>query len=197
MRLAILPMLVLLLSPTPAAAVSGVLGREADAKTCFDRSYSDAHLAKNPAQTITRIRISVSRESIPGSVGVPPADFLRIELTRRGDAQVRRAIGWCDQAFGGKKASAKKSAAAGARCRITSENHMSAEEDSSGGEVDIRPANGGLLARLPDAIRLRTGPKVSVDKGQMVRLGASDLTFRLTKINAAACDDLRNAIREE
>lgn len=197
MRLAILPMLILLSSPAPALAVSGVLGRDADAKACFDRSYSDAHLAKNPAQTVTRIRISVSREPIPGSVGVPPADFLRIELTQRGDAQGRRAIGWCDRAFGGKNASAKKTTAVGARCRITSENHMSAEEDSSSGEVDIRPADGGLLARLPDAIRLRTGPKVSVDKGQMIRLGASDRTFRLTKINAAACDNLRNAIREE
>lgn len=74
---------------------------------------------------------------------------------------------------------------------------MSAEEDDSNGHVDIQPEGGGLLARFSPSVRLRTGDKVSVDKGRMLRLGASDRVFRLAKVSTEACDDLRNAIREE
>lgn len=74
---------------------------------------------------------------------------------------------------------------------------MSAEEDDSHGHVDIRAAEGGLLARMSASVRLRAGEKVSVDKGQMVRLGAADRVFRLTRTATASCDDLRRAIREE
>lgn len=185
----------------PAMAVPGVLDRGADAMACFERSYDAAHLARNPSQTVTRIRISVSREVFPGSVGVPPQDFLRIELTRRGDTQVRRAIGLCGHPFGGTRVDARgreiKSNADGARCLLTGKDHMNAEEGNDGGGIDIRPAEGGLLARLSSPLRLRTGSQVSIDKGRDVRLGAADRVFRLTKVPVSACDDLRQAIREE
>lgn len=201
MHLAVSAAALLMMSAAPALAVSGVLGRGADARACFERSYDAAHLARNPRQTVNRIRISVSREIIPGSVGVPPTDFLRVELARRDDAQIRRAIAWCEHPFGGEKLNARGQVTnlgqPGARCRVTGEDHMNAEEGNEGGGVDIRAAEGGLLARLPSPLRLRTGELVSVDKGREIRLGASDRTFRLVALPASACDDLRQAIREE
>ncbi|MGL4441160.1 MAG: hypothetical protein ACRCUE_18030 [Bosea sp. (in: a-proteobacteria)] len=201
MRLAFSVTAVLMASAAPAAAVQGVLGRAADAKACFERTYDTAHLARNPTQTVTRIRISVSRESMPGNVGIPPVAFMRVELTRRGDAQARRAIAWCEHPFGGEKLNARGQVTnlgqPGARCRVTGEDHMNAEEGNDGGSVDIRAAEGGLLARLSSPLRLRTGELVSVDKGREIRLGASDRTFRLSVLPASACDDFRRAIREE
>jgi hypothetical protein len=201
MRLPVVIAVVVLSMAAPAHAVSGVLGRAPDAKACFERTYDAAHLARNPAQTVTRIRISVSRENIPGSTVAMPVDFLRVELTRRGDAQVRRIIAWCEHPFGGEKLNTKGQVTnlggPGARCRITREDHMSAEEDDSHGDVDIRPLDRGLFAHLSGAVRLRTGDKVSVDKGRMFRLSAADRNFRLTPAPAASCDDLRQAIREE
>ncbi len=188
-------------SAAPAAAVSGVLGRGADASACFERTYDAAHLARNPTQTVTRILISVSRESLPDSVGLPPVEFLRVELARRGDARIRRAMAWCEHPFGGEKLNADGDiinlGQPGARCRVTGEDHMNAEEGNDGGSVDIRAAGGGLLARLSSPLRLRTGQLVSVDKGREIRLGPSDRTFRLNAMPASACDDLRRAIREE
>lgn len=184
-----------------AWAVQGVLGRDADAKACFERVYDAAHLSRNPAQTITRIRISVSRENIPGSTVTTPVDFLRLEIARRGDQQVRRAIAWCEHPFGGEKLNARGEVTnlgqPGARCRVTGENSTDAEEGNDGGAVDVRAAEGGLLARLSSPLRLRTGELVSVDKGREFRLGASDRTFRLGAMPTSACDDLRRAIREE
>lgn len=175
------------LGPSRANALAGVLGTDARARACFERAYDAAHLSHNPTQTVTRIRVSVSREPIPGSVGVPPKDFLRLELARRGDGEIRRAIAWCGE----------RGKPAGIRCRVTGEDFMSAEEDDSSGHVDIAPARDGLTARVPSALRLRTGSRVSVDKGRIIRLGPADRTFRLTKIADDACEDLRQAIREE
>ncbi len=183
-----------------AGAVQGILDRAAEAKACFERVYGAAHLARNPAQTVTRIRISVSRDAILGP-GAAPSDFLRVEIARRGEAQVRRAIAWCEHPFGGEKLNARGQVTnlgqPGARCRVTGEDHMNAEEGNDGGSVDIRATEGGLLARLSSPLRLRTGEMVSVDKGREFKLGPSDRTFRLNAMPASACDDLRRAIREE
>lgn len=184
-----------------AHAVSGVLASSPNASACFERTYDGAHLARNPAQTVTRIRVLVSREPIPDSNSMPPVDFLRVELTRRGESQTLRIIAWCQHPFGGERFDRSgreiPGDGEGARCAITKADHMSAEEDDSHGHVDIRAREGGLLARLSPSVRLRTGDKVSVDKGRMVRLAASDRTFHLTKVAAATCEDLRRAIREE
>ncbi len=184
-----------------AEAVPGVIASGANARACFERVYDGEHLARNSTQTVTRIRVSISREPIPGSNGVPPVELLRVELTRRGDSQVRRIIAWCERPFGGTKLDRQRreipSDGDGARCAITKGDFMSAEEDDSNGHVDIQPEGGGLLARFSPSVRLRTGDKVSVDKGRMLRLGASDRVFRLAKVSTEACDDLRNAIREE
>lgn len=201
MRLLLIAAFLAANSSATAEGAPGVIASGANARACFERVYNDAHLARNPTQTVTRIRVSVSREPIPGSVGVAPVDFLRAELTLRGDSQVRRIIAWCEQALGGTKLDRQRREIPnnrhGARCAITKGDFMSAEEDDSNGRVDIQPERGGLLVRLSPSVRLRTGNKVSVDKGRMVRLGTSDRVFRLAKVSAAVCDDLRNAIREE
>ncbi len=201
MRAAVLAAMATIIGASPASAVSGVLGRASNARACFERIYDAAHLARNPSQTVSRIRISVSRETIPGSVGSPPADVLRVELTRRGDAQTRRAIAWCEHPFGGERLNSRGEVTnhgqPGARCRVTGEDYMNAEEGNDGGSVDIRAAEGGVLARISSRLRLRTGDRVSVDKGSEFRLGPSDRTFRLSSMPASACDDLRQAIREE
>jgi hypothetical protein len=201
MRLALVLAATLLQASTSAHAVSGVIGPAPDAKACFERIYDAAHLAKNPTQTITRIRISVNREPMPDSTVATPRSYLRIELTRRGNSEIRRAIGLCEHPFGGEKVNARgqvtNAGGPGARCLLTGEDHMNAEEGNDGGEVDIRPDQGGLFVRVSSPLRLRAGDKVSVDKGLEFRLAASDRTFRLRSLPAAACDDLRRAIREE
>jgi hypothetical protein len=202
MRLSVMISAATMLATTaPVHAVSGILGRAPDARACFERVYDAAHLAGTPAQSITRIRISVSRETIPESTVSRPVDFLRVEIIRRGDRQIRRAIAWCEHPFGGEKLNARGEVTnhglPGARCRVTGENHMNAEEGNDGGTIDIRAVAGGLSARLSSPLRLRTGSKVSVDKGHEIRLGGADRTFLLRSLPASACDDLRRAIREE
>ncbi|MCZ8183918.1 MAG: hypothetical protein O9322_13170 [Beijerinckiaceae bacterium] len=201
MRLPIVLTGVLLSIATPAHAVTGVLGREPDARACFERVYDAAHLARNPSQTVTRIRVSVSREPIPESTVTTPRDYLRIELTRRGDPEIRRAIGFSEHPFGGERVNSRGQVTnlgtPGARALLTGENHMDAEEGNDGGAVDIRPEPGGLFVRVSSPLRLRTGEKVSVDKGREFRLAASDRTFRLRALPASACEDLRRAIRDE
>jgi hypothetical protein len=201
MRLALILAAAPLCAAAPANAVSGVLTRAPDARACFERTYDAAHLARNPAQTVMRIRISVSREPMPGSTITTPRDYLRVELARRGDPEVRRAVGLCEHPFGGERLDARGQVAnlggPGARCLLTGESHMNAEEGNDGGEVDIRPEPGGLFVRVSSPLRLRTGVLVSVDKGREVRLAGTDRAFRLRALPAAACDDLRRAIREE
>jgi hypothetical protein len=201
MRLAFVFAAASMSAATPAQAVSGVLDRAPDARSCFERVYDAAHLARNPAQTVTRIRISVSREPMPDSTITQPRDYLRIELARRSDGEVRRAVGLCEHPFGGEKVNARGQVTnlggQGARCLLTGESHMNAEEGNDGGEVDIRPEQGGLFVRVSSPLRLRTGEKVSVDKGREFKLAAADRAFRLRALPPAACDDLRRAIREE
>jgi hypothetical protein len=201
MRLALVFAAALLCPATSALAVSGVLGPAPDANACFERIYDAAHLAKNPAQTVTRIRISVSREPMPDSTVTTPRDYLRLELTRRGDGETRRAIGLCEHPFGGEKLNTRGEVtnldAPGARCLLTGEDHMNAEEGNDGGEVDIRPEQGGVFVRVSSPLRLRTADKVSIDKGREFRLVAADRVFRLRALPASACDDLRRSIREE
>lgn len=201
MRLALVFAAPLLFATPSAFAVSGVIGPAPDAKACFERIYDAAHMAKNPSQTITRIRISVSREPMPDSTVTTPRNYMRMELTRRGDIAVRRAIGLCEHPFGGEKVDARGQVTnlggQGARCLLTGEDHMNAEEGNDGGEVDIRPHQGGLFVRVSSPLRLRTGDKVSVDKGSEIKLPATDRTFRLRARPASDCDDLRRAIREE
>ncbi len=201
MRLALILAAASLCAAAPADAVSGVLTRASDARACFERVYDAAHLAKNPGQTIVRIRISVSREPMPGSTITTPRDYLRVELTRRGDPEVRRAVGLCEHPFGGERLDARgrvtNLGGPGARCLLTGEDPMNAEEGNDGGEVDIRPEAGGLFARVSSPLRLRTGGMVSVDKGREFKLVAADRTFRLRALPVTACDDLKRAIREE
>ncbi len=201
MRLAFIFAAASLSGAIPAHAVSGVLGRAPDAKACFERVYDAAHLAKSRAQTVTRIRILVSREPMPGSTITTPRDYLRIELARRGDPEVRRAVALCEHPFGGEKVNAQGQVTnlggPGARCLLTGESYMNAEEGNDGGAADIRPEPGGLFVRVSSPLRLRTGDKVSIDKGREFKLAAADRVFRLFALPVSACDDLRRAIREE
>lgn len=168
------------------------------APSCFARAYDAAHLARNPDQRTERIRISFSDEVIPGSRNTPVQNFIRIEVTRRGESPLR-AIGGCEasasanRGVDGRKLIPAFPKEAGIVCVIAGQGL-----DSEGGLVLLDPAGATLQAYFDeDGMVMRRGREISKDKGRWVRFGRADQVFRLTREEPAACDKLRAAVSFE
>lgn len=185
--------------PSAAAqqtALTGLLGRAPDALSCFERVYDAEHLARIPGQRTTSMRVSLSNEVIPGSVGVPSQPFIRIEITRRGVGRPLRAIGTCG---GGAQANLDTrgqrifrthGADGGAICSITGE-HL----DDNGGDVLLAAAGDGITVHFQDGVVMRRGATVTGDRGQMIGFGRDDQVFRLVRMPDTACAALRRSLQ--
>lgn len=188
----------------PASAQVAMPGASVNSETCFVRRYDDRHLSRNRGQKTVAMRVLLRREVIPGSVGVPPSLFIRLESLRRGETRPWRAIGTCvfdrninqdgnpDAAAAGKWRIASYARREGWGCNITGE-HLDAE----GGDLILDPSGEALVVHIADSITMRRSARVTGDEGAYIEFGGQDGVFRLMPAPEAACADLREAIRYE
>lgn len=194
----------LLLIAPQAFAISPLPEPRLGAETCFVRRYDAAHLAQNPGQRTLSMRMAFRHEIIPGSVGVAPLNFLRLEIVRRGDGRPWRAIAGCgfdkdanhdtdpnSSTFGRLRNPAypRKDAIA---CQVTGEGL-----DAEGGDFILEDVGSGLRVYINDSITMRTGPSVRSGPGRLVAFGGGDGVFRLDRAPNTACADLHKALRFE
>lgn len=190
----------ILLVPLDAGAMGALLQDGLGAESCFMRSYSAAHLAKNPKQQTLSMRAALRREKIPGSVGVDALVFLRLETVRRGDRRKWKAIAGCgfdrtanqgtdpnSPGFGKLRNPAypRKDAVA---CQVTGDTL-----DSEGGDLLLEDVTGGVVVYINDSITMRTSGQVSGNEGRDMKFGGEDAVFSLDRMPAAACADLQKA----
>ena len=148
---------------------------------CFRRDYSPAHLAQHPKQTTKSVPLAFQE------------GFVSIVLTPRVGA--RKVIGaGCDWAQGagidtsGHKMIPNFDKPAGFDCIVTVGN--SAEER---GYLLIDPAQDAksLTLFLQSSIAAYSGEQ---EKAEDLELGPEDLTFKLTRIVAKACEEFKMKI---
>lgn len=157
--------------PTPAVALEGILGAATGAEACYTRTCSPAHLAKNAAQRVTATRFALRREAYPGSVGVDPRAFIRVEVTRRGEDLRWKAIGGCgfdakaNPDTSGRKLIRNCPKTGAILCDMTGEGL-----DSEGGVLTVEA--------------LKDGP------GSEIKFGGTDGVFQLGKVANAVRTDL-------
>lgn len=205
MRTKAVLILAVLLLPFPASAMGQLLRDGVGAESCFTRTYSAAHLAKNPKQKTLSMRVALRREKIPGSVGVDPLVFLRLETVRRGDRRRWKAIAGCGFDQTGNQDTDPNSPTFGKlrnpayphkdaiACQVTGETLDSGD----GGDFLLEDVVGGVVVYINDNITMRTSARVSGNEGRDMTFGGEDAVFSLDRTSNAACADLQKALRYE
>jgi hypothetical protein len=202
-------MAALLLWPLEAAAMGELLRAGVGAESCFTRTYSAAHLARNPRQKTLSMRAALRREPIPGSVGVAPLVFLRLETVRRGDGRRGNGQRWKAIADCGFRETANLDTDPNSPrfgklrnpayphkdailCAVTGEGL-----DSEGGDLLLEDVVGGMVVYIRESITMRTAATVSASQGRYMPFGGEDAVFSLDRAPDAACADLHKALRFE
>ena len=161
---------------------------------CFMRNYDQAHLSRQTSQQVTAMRVSLVDDIIPGSIGVPPQTFVRLELTRRSDPKPVRAIGTCafdragNRTVNGRPVIATYPQPGGIMCMIAGENL-----DAEGGEVILERVGRTLTVHIAD-VTVRRASTVSAHPGQWMDFGKADRVFRLSQTDKSQCRNLERAI---
>lgn len=194
-----------LLFPLNASAMGQLLRDGVGSESCFVRTYSAAHLAKNPKQKTLSMRMALRRETIPGSVGVDAQVFLRLETVRRGDKRRWKAIAGCGFDKTGNQDSDRNSPTFGKlrnpayphkdaiTCQVTGETLDSGD----GGDFLLEDVVGGVVVYINDSITMRTASSVSASAGRDKTFGGEDAVFSLDRAPDAACADLQKALKYE
>jgi hypothetical protein len=65
-RLALVTGLMIAASPVAAETLDDLVGRQADAVSCWQRVYDDAHLASHPDQQVTKMTFALGFQSLAG-----------------------------------------------------------------------------------------------------------------------------------
>lgn len=190
--------LVAILAAAPDVhAAPDLIDDAAGSQACFTRSYDAAHLAKNPTQKTTSMRLALRRETYPDSVDTPLQTFARLEIIRRNDTRPWRAIGQCAFAPQANRADGRAIVsgyphADGIACHMTGE-HLDAE----GGIFMIEPIDNRLKVYIDDDINMRTETRVTKGPGKYIAFGPADSVFILDRAADDACSDLQKAIEAE
>lgn len=187
-------------APAPVLALPGVMAETAGSRACYVRAYDAKHLAANPAQRTTSMRISFRVERLTGAVDtVPPLSRIRIEVTRRSVAQPLRAIGDCrfsedaNRDVQGKARIASYPRAAGIVCSVAQD-----ASDEGGGAEPVLSASGETLTiHMDESLPMRRNRKLSDGASQTIDFRRSDAVFRLQRVAASECDALDRAIVSE
>lgn len=159
--------------PESIANLVGILAPEPGHKACYRRVYDKAHLAAHPKQTVTGITflIRVVRYDAQGeryhTPATKPDDWIgyqfALAVQRRGEARTLRTAGDC---FGFESA----------RCSV----------DCDGGGVTLeKAAPDGLVVRVASDYGIRMSG--ACEGGVMLKPGADDKAFRLTKVADRLC----------
>ncbi len=134
----------------PIAAAENPLG-------CFIRNYDQAHLAKQPNQRVTNVRLLIK----PAPRGRPYAYEFSLQMKIREKNETLSTEGQCD-----KKGS-------GLECLV----------ECDGGGINVSPRPGHVMMYL-DRIRMAT---CAVEDGIEISGGKDDRVFRVDRVNAAMC----------
>lgn len=201
MRFRTVVILALILSPLEAQAMGRLLRDGAGAESCFTRTYSAAHLARNPKQKTLSMRVAHRRETIPGSVGVDALVFLRLETVRRGDGRRWKATADCGFREQASQNTDPNSSGFG-KLRNPAYPHEDAISciatgeglDSEGGDLLLEDVVGGVVVHINDSITMRTASTVNASKGRDLPFGGEDAVFSLDRAPNAACADLRKTL---
>lgn len=192
-----------LLYPLNASAMGQLLRDGVGSESCFVRTYSAAHLSKNPKQKTLSMRVALRREAIPGSVGVDAQVFLRLETIRRGDKRRWKAIAGCGFDQTGNLDSDPNSPTFGKlrnpayphkdaiTCQVTGETLDSGD----GGDFLLEDVVGGMVVYVNDSIIMRTANSVISSKGRDMMFGGEDAVFSLDRAPDSACADLQKALK--
>ncbi len=192
-----------LLLPREASAMGALLRDDVEADTCFARTYSAAHLARNPTQKTLSMRVALRREAVPDSIGVEAMVLLRPETVRRGDKRRWKAIAGCRFDPTGNVDTQASSPTSGRlrnpayprkdaiACQVTGETLGSGDR----GDFLIKDVVGGAVVYINDSITMRTASTVSASTGRDVTFGGEDAVFSLDRAPKAACADLHAALK--
>lgn len=190
----------LAMGAAPALALPGIMAETLGSRACYVRAYDAKHLAANPAQRTTAMRISFKVERITGAIdSVRPLNRIRIEVTRRNVPQPLRAIGDChfsgeaNRDVQGKARIPSYSRAAGIVCSMSQD----ATDEGGGSEPVMSAAGETLTIHMDESLPMRRNRKLSDGESQMIDFGKSDAVLRLQRVADRECDALDQAIVSE
>jgi hypothetical protein len=190
----------LALGSAPALALPGIMAETLGSRACYVRVYDAKHLAANPAQRTTAMRVSFRVERIAGAIeSLAPLNRIRIEATRRNVAQPLRAIGDCHFS-----AEANRDVQGGTRIRsypraagIVCSISQDATDEGGGAEPVISASGETLTIHMDESLPMRRNRKLSDGESQTIDFGRSDAVFRLRRVADDECDALDRAIVSE
>lgn len=202
-RRSVLPALALLL----AAGWSGAalaqsperfLPAKAGEAMCFERVYDAAHLAKQPAQRVTRIALSLRHEKVDWFAG--EGVVLRLGIQQRGEKAMRHAIANCDfredanTTGDGQAVIASHPKGAAIGCMVKTGRGL----DEEGEYFLLAPRDGGrsLMVHLDESLSVSATGAMG-GKATDLPLGRADRVFRLERIDAGACAAWDKGVRFE
>lgn len=165
---------------------------------CFERAYDQAHLAKQPAQRVTRLAISLRHEKVDWFAG--EGVVVRIGIQRRGETAMRHAIGTCDfredgnSTVDGQAVIASHPKGAAIACMVKTGRGL----DEEGEMFLLAPRDGGRSV----SVHLDESLSVSADgtmtgKATDLPLGRADRVFRLERKYGSACEAWDKGVRFE
>jgi hypothetical protein len=144
---------------------TGIAHTETNVRGCFVRVYDKAHLAKQPDQLVTSVKLHIFKPD-PGA-GPPDARYhwFTLKAKVRGRDKTLHTSGLCtEEAFG-------------LSCRV----------ECDGGGVNVAPRGDHAMMYL-EGIRMFTcDQEETPDGGEELSGGKDDRVFRLNRVNERAC----------
>lgn len=178
------------------AAASGALAQsperflpgKGDAPLCYARTYDAAHLAKQPAQRVVEMAVSLRHERVEWIAD--EAVVLRLGIRQRGWTAMHHAIATCDfrddanTTVDGKAVIASHPRGAAIGCMVKTGRGL----DEEGEYFLIAPREGGrsLMVHLDGGLTVSADGSMA-GKSTDVPLGRADRVFRLERTDASAC----------
>lgn len=148
------------------AAFTPFVPPERGGRACYERIYSDAHLAAHPRQRIARMRLRIDFFRTGGAEGAVEGHYgVALEAWPRGEAHPFNSAFHCRPAEGGLD------------CRI----------DCRANAIRVRPAAGGIRLALARDSDPRSTCDNAEDAGRALRPGADDRLFLLSMLPPERC----------
>jgi len=173
--------------------LSGLVSNTPGASTCFQRTYDAAHLKRHPRQTVTSVLLSVKRDTAQ-----PSEVLLRMQFAdkRRADAILARAscswqpTGVNQGQFTGKPLVPNFPKDAGLGCLWLSSSGAAGDEAAQF-PLDIDSPGRSVTIYVQSSMPLWPDSAGTFD------FGSDDRTFRLDRVDGAACATLEKSLPDD